>query len=96
MRSCHEITMLVSQSLERPLPLRTRMAVWMHLRMCRLCAAFRRDQHTLHKRICSDKDLAARVSSTRMQTTRVGVNEMSHLSPEAKQRIKIYIAGRLR
>ncbi|QDT05533.1 hypothetical protein K227x_39330 [Rubripirellula lacrimiformis] len=44
MLTCKQISELISQSLDRPLPLGKRMSVWMHLKMCRLCAAFRRDQ----------------------------------------------------
>lgn len=43
MRSCKEISKLVSSSLDRPLPFREKIEVWMHLKMCRLCNAFGRD-----------------------------------------------------
>lgn len=42
MLRCREITKLVSESMDRELPWRNRMAVWMHLAMCRLCAGFAR------------------------------------------------------
>ena len=40
MLRCREISKLVSESMERDLPLRTRMQVWMHLAMCRMCSGF--------------------------------------------------------
>lgn len=78
MLSCKEITKLVSQSLDEPLPWRKRMEVWMHLNMCRLCSAFRRDQRELRERMTSERQGDA------------GQNADSQpgLSPEAKKRIK--------
>ncbi len=40
MLSCREITRLYSESLERPLPFRQRLGLWMHLQMCSLCKGF--------------------------------------------------------
>tara|TARA_R110002073_G_scaffold27840_5_gene89109 strand:- start:1045 stop:1320 length:276 start_codon:yes stop_codon:yes gene_type:complete len=48
MLSCKEISKLISDSIESPLPLRKRMELWMHLRLCRLCSSFRRDVVYLH------------------------------------------------
>ena len=38
---CHDITRLISQSRERPLPLRTRIAMWIHYRICVWCERYR-------------------------------------------------------
>lgn len=42
MPSCQEVSRLVSESMERRLPLRQRIGLWMHLTMCRLCKGFAR------------------------------------------------------
>ena len=38
---CHDITRLISQSMDRPLPLRTRLAMWIHYRICVWCERYR-------------------------------------------------------
>lgn len=40
MLSCHEVSRLVSESLDRKLPFRQRLGVRLHLMMCRLCSRF--------------------------------------------------------
>ena len=40
--SCRQATRLVSDSLERPLPLRRRLALTLHLALCSACRAYRR------------------------------------------------------
>ncbi len=82
MRSCKEITQLVSRSLEGPLPWRTRLEVWMHLKMCKLCAAFRRDQNLLRRRMSE-----AGAQDTAAADVR--------LSAETKQRLQKQIDSRL-
>ncbi len=77
MLSCKEISKLVSESLEHPLPRSKRISVWMHLSMCRLCSAFRRDQVVLKERL---SDEAVRASSDEM-------SESVKLSAAAKKRI---------
>ena len=39
---CHDVSRKVSHSMDAPLPLHQRMAVRIHLMMCRYCARFRR------------------------------------------------------
>ena len=43
MPSCREISRVVSESFDRNLPLRRRMAMWMHLLMCGHCSRFRKE-----------------------------------------------------
>ncbi len=42
MLSCKDVSKLVSESLEHPLPFRKRMGVRMHLMMCSLCRRYQR------------------------------------------------------
>jgi len=49
MLRCREIAKLVSESMEQQLPLRKRMEVWLHLKMCRMCAAFARHLRLLRR-----------------------------------------------
>ncbi len=49
MLRCREISKLVSESMEHELPLQKRLQVWMHLAMCRLCAAFARQLRLLRR-----------------------------------------------
>lgn len=43
MLNCQEASQIVSESLDRKLPFRKRVGLWIHLSMCRLCSRFRRD-----------------------------------------------------
>ncbi len=45
--NCREISKLVSESMDRELPLRQRMQVRIHLMMCRLCVRFARQVRLL-------------------------------------------------
>lgn len=63
MLRCREVSKLVSESMERELPLRQRFRVWMHLAMCRMCAGFarqlrllRRAAHEHPERLVADPD----------------------------------------
>ncbi|QDS86147.1 hypothetical protein EC9_03060 [Rosistilla ulvae] len=84
MFSCKEISKLVSESLETKLTFRQRVELWMHLRLCRLCAAFRRDTVALHRRT---QQHVAELDNDRSVAK-------AKLSSEARQRIKQAIAAR--
>ena len=40
MPNCHEVSRLISESMETGIPLRKRIGLWMHLSMCRMCKGF--------------------------------------------------------
>jgi hypothetical protein len=46
---CREVSRKVSQSMDTPLPLHQRIAIRIHLMMCRYCARFRRQILALRK-----------------------------------------------
>ena len=78
MLHCREISKLVSESMERDLPLRQRLQVRMHLMMCRMCSGFARQIRSLRR-------------VAREHPERLGPDEGSSeakLSSEARQRIK--------
>lgn len=49
MKNCKDISELLSDSMERPLTWRERLAVRGHLLMCRHCARFQQQVHFLRK-----------------------------------------------
>ena len=50
---CHDITRLISQSLDRPLPLRTRIAMRIHYLICAWCERYRDQLGLLRKALHS-------------------------------------------
>ncbi len=79
MLSCREISELVSQSLDRKLPLRQRLSVRFHLGMCRFCSGFRRQLLLLSK--------AATKEAERVERDETSA-ESPCLSAEARERIQ--------
>jgi hypothetical protein len=79
MLSCKEVSHLVSESLDRKLPLWQRVQVRLHLFMCRFCSRFR--QQVLFLREAARNYLLAveETEPTAAATT---------LSPEARERMK--------
>jgi len=76
MFSCKEVTYMVSESLDRKLPLFQRMGVRMHLLMCKFCSRFRKQLLLLSK--------VSRLHGTGGAKLDPSVT----LSPEARSRIK--------
>ncbi|MCU0574823.1 MAG: zf-HC2 domain-containing protein [Syntrophobacteraceae bacterium] len=79
MLSCEETTRLISESLDRVLPFRQRMAVWAHLLMCRYCSRYRKQLLFIEKAI-----------SQVVEGEREGLDPIQwgpSLSPEARERI---------
>lgn len=76
--TCKEITKLVSESLDRPLPIRQRLAIRLHVLLCKLC-----DRYRQHLFIIRD--------AVRRHPDRLEGHESPSppsLSPEARERIK--------
>jgi hypothetical protein len=78
MRNCKEISKRVSGSLDRPLAFPEKIEVWLHLKMCRLCSAFRRDLRRLRER-------------ARVQIAAQEQDESIRLKPDAKARIQAVV-----
>jgi predicted anti-sigma-YlaC factor YlaD len=74
MRTCKEISKLVSESLDRELPLRDRMAMRMHLMMCSLCRTYSHQMRQLRSVLTTVSDVETPTEKT--------------LSEEARRRIK--------
>ena len=77
MLRCREISKLVSESMERQLPLGQRMELWMHLKLCRLCAGFARQARLLRR--AAGQNPERLVGDTTPEAT---------LSPGAREQIK--------
>ena len=75
MLSCKEVSQLVSQSLDRPLPIGKRIAVRMHLMICTLCRRYQRQLHFLQQ-------------ATRQLPEHLDASATLQLSDAARQRIR--------
>ncbi len=49
MRSCRDISVLVSQGLDKKLSLRERFSVWLHVMMCTRCRNFQTQSQFIRK-----------------------------------------------
>lgn len=78
MLRCREVSKLVSESMERRLPLRQRMELWMHLTLCRLCAGFARQTRLLRR---AAQERPERLVGDKSSPT-------ATLTPDARERIK--------
>lgn len=75
---CHDITRLISESMERPLPLRTRIAVRFHYLICVWCERYRDQLGFLREALHSCPKQGT-------ETMRGG------LSPAARERLKVAV-----
>jgi len=73
---CNKVSQKVSQSMDAALPFHQRMAIWMHLLMCRYCLRFQNQLKTLRK-------LSRTIAYDPAVTLSLGT-----LSDEARERIK--------
>ena len=73
---CNDVSQKVSQSMDAALPIPQRMAVWMHLLMCRYCLRFRNQLKLLRELSRVATDAPADTTSRQI------------LSDEARKRIK--------
>ncbi len=85
MRSCKEITALVSESLDRRLPFGERLAVRLHLMMCKFCSRYR------------EQLIALRLLVNRY-VQEIEPSQPAHpfsLADDARSRIKRNLVGRI-
>ncbi|MFO7906152.1 MAG: hypothetical protein ACQESR_14995 [Planctomycetota bacterium] len=78
MLSCNDVSKLVSESLDRKLPLHKRIAMGIHHRMCRFCLGFAHQIQLLHR--------AVREHPERLEPD--ANSSDAKLSQEARERIK--------
>lgn len=76
--SCEETAQLISESLDKKLPIAKRMGVWIHFLGCRFCRRFRRQMLLLRK---AAKNYPDHIDDSQDECQR-------SLSPEAIERIK--------
>lgn len=78
---CHDMTRLISQAMDAPLPWRTRIAMWLHYRICIWCERYRAQLGLISKALKSSSEQ--------------GTEKMrGGLSPEARKRIKSAVQRR--
>lgn len=78
MLRCREISKLVSESMDRDLPVRTRIGLRMHLAMCRMCSGFARQMRLIRRAVREAPERIAPDEST----------PEAKLPEEARDRIK--------
>ena len=86
MLNCKEVSQLVSESIDKKLPLWTRMNLMMHLAMCGLCKRFRKSILRVHTE--------ARAYATELENGTADSNVV--LTKEAKDRIQQRLESELR
>lgn len=55
MPSCEYVSLLISQTHDRPLSSREQWKLWLHVAMCRYCTRFQRQLRVLHGAVEKDK-----------------------------------------
>jgi hypothetical protein len=53
--SCEDVSLLISQTRDRPLSSRERWTIRLHVAMCRYCTRFLRQMHVLRTAVEKDK-----------------------------------------
>ncbi len=81
MLTCREVSRLISDSMERKLPLKTRFRMRLHLVMCKNCRTYEMQLHLM-------QDITKDISQANMP-------EMASLSDEIKARLKKIITENL-
>ncbi len=82
MFNCSEVTRLVSESLDRKLPLSQRMGIRIHFLMCNLCPEAKKQM------------LFIREAMRRFPVENITPESDGFLSPEARDRIKLALRQR--
>jgi len=104
MLSCKEATRLVSESLDRELPVRQRLSLRFHLMMCYLCRRYRKQLHFLRSLMrlygeeeegAAETGVADRTGVAEGEQGPVPVQEeaVPGLSPTTRQRIRDRLRG---
>ena len=78
MLSCQEVTQLISESFDHPLPFRKRIGMQFHLLICKWCDRFRR--HVLF--------LQDSLRRGAVQLEKQDLSALAPLSPAARERIR--------
>ena len=76
MSSCKEVSRLISESLERKLPIQKRITIRIHLLYCEFCSAYKKQM------------LLLREATNRLGNNEAIPGSASPLSPGARERIK--------
>ena len=79
MPSCRDISQLISDGMDRHLPLRKRLSIRLHVSMCKYCRRYENQMHLLHEGVGHYAD------------PEVNVVEKS-LSPAAKEKLEKALA----
>ncbi|MDF7808394.1 zf-HC2 domain-containing protein [Pontiellaceae bacterium B12219] len=75
MRTCKEISKLVSESLDRELPLRERMAMRLHLMMCSLCRTYSHQMRQLRSVLKKASDVETPTEQTLSEEARLRIKQ---------------------
>lgn len=81
MPSCRDISQLVSDGMDRNLPLRKRLSIRLHVSMCGFCRCYEKQLHLLHESVGHYADPDANVVE-------------KSLSPAAKEKLEKALADR--
>lgn len=81
MPSCRDISQLISDGMDRNLPLRKRLSIRLHVSMCKFCRRYEKQLHLLHEGVGHYADPEANVVE-------------KSLSPAAKEKLEKVLADR--